>query len=276
MDPRRDRIGPPRGAAVDRRDRRPRDDPHPQRLPAAASSQRRGRPRVRRLRPAAHDADAVGGPGQRQPHGRPRAARAARAGPRRRLRAVPDDLLTRLDAGIPHRGVCDARADGPYGACAPPEERFADTFAKWALRGAVSSVGAGYLIPTPSSLEEWGALSPRSADSAVVRAAAQTNGGQVRGWGCRPAWSTSGVGGSSAVIPTLPMTWMFNVGIPALDHADPDVMHARATTTSGSPSAMRPRPTFCTTPAPPPPFPAAVQVERDGRSRVWEGVRPPP
>jgi hypothetical protein len=37
------------------------------------------------------------------------------------------------------------------------EERFADTFAKWALRGEVSLAGAGYQIPTPVSLEDWGA-----------------------------------------------------------------------------------------------------------------------
>jgi hypothetical protein len=37
-----------------------------------------------------------------------------------------------------------------------PEERFADTFAKWALRGAVSGVGSGYSLATPVSLETWG------------------------------------------------------------------------------------------------------------------------
>ena len=43
------------------------------------------------------------------------------------------------------------------GDCTAPEERFADTFAKWALRGAVSAVGAGYSVATPASLEDWGA-----------------------------------------------------------------------------------------------------------------------
>ena len=40
--------------------------------------------------------------------------------------------------------------------CAFPE-RFADTFAKWALRGELSLAGAGYGLPAPASLEEWGA-----------------------------------------------------------------------------------------------------------------------
>jgi hypothetical protein len=57
---------------------------------------------------------------------------------------VGPELDRRLDAAIPP----DPNI---------PEERFADTFAKWALRGAVSAAGAGYQIPTPSSLEDWGA-----------------------------------------------------------------------------------------------------------------------
>lgn len=57
-----------------------------------------------------------------------------------------------LDAGIPRGGDCGLAA-----GCDAVEERFADTFAKWALRGAVSAAGAGYGIPTPASLEAWGA-----------------------------------------------------------------------------------------------------------------------
>jgi hypothetical protein len=70
---------------------------------------------------------------------------------------VPDELAARLDAGIPRRGVCGPTTEGPVGACTEPAERFADTFAKWAMRGAISAVGAGYSVPTPPSLEEWGA-----------------------------------------------------------------------------------------------------------------------
>jgi hypothetical protein len=38
---------------------------------------------------------------------------------------------------------------------AAPEELFADTFAKWALSGAMS-VGSGYGVPMPASIEGWG------------------------------------------------------------------------------------------------------------------------
>jgi hypothetical protein len=69
---------------------------------------------------------------------------------------VPQALGAQLDAGIPSGGSCTSPGDRS-GACAEPEERFADTFAKWALRGAVSAAGAGYGIPTPASLEDWGA-----------------------------------------------------------------------------------------------------------------------
>jgi hypothetical protein len=67
---------------------------------------------------------------------------------------VPDEELARLAAGIPTSGGC---VTAERGDCTVPEERFADTFAKWALRGAVSSMGAGYSLSTPASLERWGA-----------------------------------------------------------------------------------------------------------------------
>jgi hypothetical protein len=66
-------------------------------------------------------------------------------------------LDDRLDAGIPRTGVCEEIAGVATGACTERAERFADTFAKWALRGAISAVGAGYGVPTPPSLEDWGA-----------------------------------------------------------------------------------------------------------------------
>ena len=44
----------------------------------------------------------------------------------------------------------------PTGACTAVEERFADTFAKWALRGRISLAGSGYGIPAPASIEDWG------------------------------------------------------------------------------------------------------------------------
>jgi hypothetical protein len=70
---------------------------------------------------------------------------------------VPDDVVARLDAGIPRIGTCEASAVEPTGACTAIEERFADTFAKWALRGRFSLAGSGYGIPAPASLEDWGA-----------------------------------------------------------------------------------------------------------------------
>jgi hypothetical protein len=69
---------------------------------------------------------------------------------------VPPAMNRQLDAGIPRGGSC-GDTGGPFGGCAPTAERFADTFAKWSLGGAVSAVGAGYEIATPASLESWGA-----------------------------------------------------------------------------------------------------------------------
>jgi hypothetical protein len=80
---------------------------------------------------------------------------------------VGDDVRAEMDRQIPAGGPC-ATADAT-GSCAAPEERFADTFAKWALRGAVSAYGAGYAVPTPASLEDWGA----PLDHLAVRLAAR-------------------------------------------------------------------------------------------------------
>jgi hypothetical protein len=73
------------------------------------------------------------------------------------LALVPQELNDALDAGIPRTGPCGNYGGVMTGACAEPPERFADTFAKWALRGSVSVVGAGYQVPNPPSLEDWGA-----------------------------------------------------------------------------------------------------------------------
>ena len=70
---------------------------------------------------------------------------------------VPQDLDDRLDAMIPRTGSCGQTSTGLTGSCTEPAERFADTYAKWALRGAVSAVGAGYGVANPPSLEDWGA-----------------------------------------------------------------------------------------------------------------------
>jgi hypothetical protein len=65
---------------------------------------------------------------------------------------VPKALNAQLDGQIPRGGPCGMAID-----CDLMEERFADTFAKWALNGAVSQAGSGYGIPMPASIEDWGA-----------------------------------------------------------------------------------------------------------------------
>jgi hypothetical protein len=69
-------------------------------------------------------------------------------------RLVPPGLRDELAAALPRSGAC---LSAETGDCTAPEERFADTFAKWALRGAVSLTGAGYSVIAPASLEDWGA-----------------------------------------------------------------------------------------------------------------------
>jgi hypothetical protein len=67
---------------------------------------------------------------------------------------TPPQLRDQLAASLPPVGACVQEHSGD---CTAPEERFADTFAKWALRGAVSLAGAGYGVASPASLEDWGA-----------------------------------------------------------------------------------------------------------------------
>jgi hypothetical protein len=73
------------------------------------------------------------------------------------LALVPPATNATLEAGIPRTGSCANWGGGLTGACAEPAERFADTFAKWALRGHFSVVGGGYAVAVPPSLEDWGA-----------------------------------------------------------------------------------------------------------------------
>jgi hypothetical protein len=79
------------------------------------------------------------------------------------LAAVPIALGDRLEAAIPPAGACPQGPVDLAGSCTDPAERFADTFAKWALRGRVSAAGAGYGVPSPPSLEDWGAPLPALA-----------------------------------------------------------------------------------------------------------------
>jgi hypothetical protein len=67
---------------------------------------------------------------------------------------MPEGMREQLAGPLPSSGACFTADTGD---CTAPEERFADTFAKWALRGAVSAAGAGYSTLAPTSLETWGA-----------------------------------------------------------------------------------------------------------------------
>ena len=73
------------------------------------------------------------------------------------LALVPSSTNEALEAGIPRTGPCGNYGGTLTGSCAEVPERFADTFAKWALRGNVSAAGAGYGVAPPPSLEDWGA-----------------------------------------------------------------------------------------------------------------------
>jgi hypothetical protein len=80
---------------------------------------------------------------------------------------TPPELRDELAASLPQVGSC---IQATHGDCAEPQERFADTFAKWALRGAVSLNGAGYGLASPASLEDWGAPLARLAIAIEVAA----------------------------------------------------------------------------------------------------------
>jgi hypothetical protein len=67
---------------------------------------------------------------------------------------VPAAVNAQLDAEIPRGYGCE---QGQTGACAQPEERFAETFAKWATRDIGVGVDLGYKVPPPDDLESWGA-----------------------------------------------------------------------------------------------------------------------
>jgi hypothetical protein len=68
---------------------------------------------------------------------------------------LPDDVMARLQAGIPTGFGCD---EGISGACATARERFAESFAKWATGDIGIVLGAGYKVPPPGpTLDAWGA-----------------------------------------------------------------------------------------------------------------------
>jgi hypothetical protein len=76
---------------------------------------------------------------------------------------LTDDVIASMDAEIPAGWGCQ---DGKLGACANREERFAETFAKWALGDIGINLDIGYKVPPPSvSLDVWGAPLARLADA---------------------------------------------------------------------------------------------------------------
>ena len=76
---------------------------------------------------------------------------------------LTDDVVAALDAGIPAGWGCE---NGRLGACADREERFAESFAKWALGDIGVNLDIGYKIPPPAApLDIWGAPLARLAAS---------------------------------------------------------------------------------------------------------------
>jgi hypothetical protein len=66
---------------------------------------------------------------------------------------VPDAVMAPMIDAIPTGFGCE---DGLTGACAPGEERFAETFAKWATGDIGVDLPMGYKVPPPSvPLEAW-------------------------------------------------------------------------------------------------------------------------
>jgi hypothetical protein len=71
-----------------------------------------------------------------------------------RFSLVSPSLLGRLDAEVPRGYPCPAGQ--PTSACAPAEERFAETFAKWGSGDLGAQLWLGYAVPPPASLDAWG------------------------------------------------------------------------------------------------------------------------
>ena len=67
---------------------------------------------------------------------------------------VPSALERKLDDATPPGIGCDG---GLSGGCAVREERFAESFAKWATGDIGNDVYLGYRVPPPKSLSGWGA-----------------------------------------------------------------------------------------------------------------------
>lgn len=67
---------------------------------------------------------------------------------------VPAALEAQLDVATPPGIGCD---DGGGGGCAAREERFAESFSKWASGDIGADLQLGYRVPPPASVSGWGA-----------------------------------------------------------------------------------------------------------------------
>ena len=67
---------------------------------------------------------------------------------------MPEALNEQLDAQIPQGYGCE---DGNSGGCANRDERFAESFAKWASGDIGVDLYLGYKVPPPDDLANWGA-----------------------------------------------------------------------------------------------------------------------
>jgi hypothetical protein len=73
---------------------------------------------------------------------------------------VPPDIAAALDASVPPSYPCTAGDGNLAAACAgrsAREERFAESFAKWATEDIGIGLDFGYSVPPPLSLADWGA-----------------------------------------------------------------------------------------------------------------------
>lgn len=61
---------------------------------------------------------------------------------------VKDEIRNRMDVAIP-------QCAGDVPNCGDPEERFADTFSKWATYDVGVRLPVGYRIPAPADLNAW-------------------------------------------------------------------------------------------------------------------------
>ena len=66
---------------------------------------------------------------------------------------VPEAMRAELDAGIPPGLPCAAGTR--QGSCAPRAERFAESFAKWAMNDIGVALYIGYAVPPPGDLRAW-------------------------------------------------------------------------------------------------------------------------